>query len=61
MTDEKAADKPKKAAAAKTPEELRADELAAKPDPDLGIDGVNPITPNNPPRNSQPDVSRPHD
>lgn len=41
-------------------EEKRAAELAGR-NPDVGVDGVNPITPNNPPKGSQPSTSRPRD
>ena len=63
MTDDKKAQSEDKKAKAPelTPEQERAAEVAARPDSNTGIDGINPVTPNNPPRGSQPDVARPHD
>ena len=59
MADEKADHKAKKAEPL-TPEQERKAELGAR-DHTVGIDGVNPVTPNNPPAKSQPETSRPRD
>lgn len=60
MTDEKKSSGTADKAPELTPEQAREQELATR-DAQVGIDGVNPVTPNNPPRNSQPETSRPRD